>query len=56
MRLTQFEIQSIVNTFHEVFRNGEIYLFGSRTDDTKKGGENLKIFFIKINMILKKCK
>ncbi len=39
MRLTQHEIASIRNTFIEIFKNGEIYLFGSRTDNTKKGGD-----------------
>ena len=39
MRLSIFEIQSILNTFHEVFANGKVYLFGSRVDDTKKGGD-----------------
>jgi predicted nucleotidyltransferase len=39
MRLTQEEIQAIKTTFKEVFRDGDIYLFGSRVDDTKKGGD-----------------
>jgi predicted nucleotidyltransferase len=39
MRLTIFEVQSIINTFHEVFGNGKIYLFGSRVDESKKGGD-----------------
>lgn len=39
MRLTQNEIDSIKKTFLEVFGEGEIYLFGSRIDDSKKGGD-----------------
>ena len=39
MRLTAQEISAIKNTFHEVFGNGDIYLFGSRADDTRKGGD-----------------
>lgn len=29
----------IKKAFLEVFENGEIYLFGSRVDDTKRGGD-----------------
>ena len=39
MRLTKKEIESIKSCFKEVFQNGKIYLFGSRTDDNKKGGD-----------------
>lgn len=39
MRLTSFEIKSIKKTFLDVFKEGKIYLFGSRVDDTKKGGD-----------------
>ena len=39
MRLTDFEIKSIKQTFLEVFENGDIYLFGSRVDDSLKGGD-----------------
>lgn len=39
MRLTHFEIEAIVNTFKEVFKEGDIYLFGSRVDEHKKGGD-----------------
>lgn len=39
MRLTEYEIQSIKKCFSEVFGEGHIYLFGSRVDDTKKGGD-----------------
>ncbi|MFK5937846.1 MAG: nucleotidyltransferase domain-containing protein [Sulfurimonas sp.] len=39
MRLTKFEIDSIKSTFLEVFNDGKIYLFGSRTNDIEKGGD-----------------
>ncbi len=39
MRLTNKQHQAIKNTFLEVFESGEIYLFGSRVDDSKKGGD-----------------
>jgi len=39
MRLTNYEILSIKKVFEEVFGNGKIYLFGSRVDDTKRGGD-----------------
>ena len=39
MRLTQFEIDSIKQAFQESFNSGQIYLFGSRVDDSLKGGD-----------------
>ncbi len=39
MRLTSSCQNSIKNTFREVFNDGEIYLFGSRVDDSKRGGD-----------------
>jgi len=40
MRLTQFEIDSIKTQAETHFgENVKVYLFGSRTDDTKKGGD-----------------
>ncbi|MDQ7083999.1 MAG: nucleotidyltransferase domain-containing protein [Sulfurovum sp.] len=39
MRLTKKEIEAIISSFDEVFGGGQIYLFGSRVDDTKKGGD-----------------
>lgn len=39
MRLSTFEIRSIIEVFDDVFKNGKIYLFGSRIDDMKKGGD-----------------
>ncbi|MDQ7060710.1 MAG: nucleotidyltransferase domain-containing protein [Sulfurimonas sp.] len=39
MRLTKYEIQSIKQTFLDVFGSGYIYLFGSRVDDNVRGGD-----------------
>jgi predicted nucleotidyltransferase len=39
IRLTEYERQSIKDVFKECFENGKIYLFGSRVDITKKGGD-----------------
>lgn len=39
MRLSTFEVKSIVDTFNDVFKEGRIYLFGSRLDNTQKGGD-----------------
>jgi len=39
MRLTNLEQKSIKETFSEIFKTGKIYLFGSRTDDNKRGGD-----------------
>ena len=39
MRLSKQQHQAIKKYFLEVFQEGHIYLFGSRTNDTKKGGD-----------------
>jgi len=39
MRLSDYEIKAIKQTFDEIFSDGKIYLFGSRVDDSKKGGD-----------------
>jgi predicted nucleotidyltransferase len=39
MRLNDLERNSIKKAFKDVFKNGEIYLFGSRVDDNKRGGD-----------------
>ena len=39
MRLTNHEVESIKKAFKETFEDGKIYLFGSRVDDTKRGGD-----------------
>jgi len=39
MRLTKFEQEAIKESFKSVFMGGEVYLFGSRVDDSQKGGD-----------------
>lgn len=39
MRLTKQEVEAIKISFKEIFDCGAIYLFGSRVDDTQKGGD-----------------
>jgi predicted nucleotidyltransferase len=39
MRLKPHYIHSIKKYFLQIFTDGEIYLFGSRIDDSKKGGD-----------------
>lgn len=39
MRLSSEQIEAIKETFIQVFCKGEVMLFGSRTDDSKKGGD-----------------
>ena len=39
MRLTDSDNKAIKETFFEIFEDGKIYLFGSRVDDTKRGGD-----------------
>lgn len=39
MRLTDNDKKAIKETFFEIFEDGKIYLFGSRADDTKRGGD-----------------
>ncbi|KFN40576.1 MAG: hypothetical protein JU82_02470 [Sulfuricurvum sp. MLSB] len=39
MRLQRSEIDIIKSTLHEIIDDAKIFLFGSRTDDTKKGGD-----------------
>jgi len=39
MRLTQKQQKAIKDIFLDTFQKGEIYLFGSRVDDTKRGGD-----------------
>jgi len=45
MRLNENEIKSIKETFIKIFKDGEIYLFGSRLDDNIKGGD-IDLFII----------
>lgn len=39
MRLRPDEILSIKNTVEEILPGAQVYLFGSRADDSKKGGD-----------------
>ncbi len=39
MRLSSKYIDTIKKYFYEFFKEGDIYLFGSRVDDSKKGGD-----------------
>ncbi len=39
MRLKQFEVESITNAIKTLDAHAQIYLFGSRTDDAKRGGD-----------------
>ena len=39
MRLTKNEIKAIKNSYFKVFKSGDIYLFGSRVDESKRGGD-----------------
>jgi len=58
LRLSKKEIKAIKDAFFEVFREGEIYLFGSRVDDSKKGGD-IDLYLVlkdKSNLFEKKLK
>jgi predicted nucleotidyltransferase len=39
MRLTDRERKTIVSTVHRYDAQAQVYLFGSRVDDAKKGGD-----------------
>jgi len=39
VRLTDYEVEIIKKTFTDIFIDGKIYLFGSRVNDAKKGGD-----------------
>lgn len=39
MRLTEYQQQAIVRCFANTFGQGKLYLFGSRTDNSQKGGD-----------------
>jgi predicted nucleotidyltransferase len=39
LRLTDFEIRCIKDIYLEVFQSGRVYLFGSRVDDSRRGGD-----------------
>jgi predicted nucleotidyltransferase len=39
MRLSEFEVESIKRAVRARLPNVKLYLFGSRTDDSRKGGD-----------------
>ena len=39
MRLNSAELQAIRDTLHAVDPHGRVYLFGSRADDRRRGGD-----------------
>ena len=49
MRISKSDIFFIQDVFQKVFKKGEVYLFGSRVDDTQKGGD-IDLFIITENM------
>ncbi len=53
MRLSQKEQQEIKKTLKEIFGDVKIYIFGSRLDDNKKGGD-VDIFLQTFNPIKNK--
>jgi len=48
MRLTTKDIQTISEIFKKVFKHGELYLFGSRVDDTLRGGD-IDLFVVSLD-------
>lgn len=50
MRLTEDEIKSIKNSVLSLDQHADVYLFGSRVDDSKRGGDiDLLIKSTKLN-------
>ncbi len=39
MRLSLDEVKLLKKTLHQLSSNAELYLFGSRTDDNRRGGD-----------------
>ena len=57
MRLTNYEIKTIKQTFLDIFKSGSIYLFGSRVDNNRRGGDiDLYIQTDNNNIMIKKIK
>jgi len=51
MRLKNKEINIIKHTIASIFEDATVYLFGSRVDDSKKGGD-IDLFIIAKNLSL----
>jgi len=51
MRLSEKEINIIKNTLENIFEDVTVYLFGSRLDESKKGGD-IDLFVIAKNATL----
>ena len=50
MRITEHEKQAIIDAVKSADPNAQVWLFGSRVDDSKKGGDiDIAIFSEKIN-------
>ena len=57
MRLSEKEISIIRDTVFDIFGSAQIYLFGSRLDESKKGGDiDLFIISNEHNLLEKKIK
>ncbi|MEA2028309.1 MAG: nucleotidyltransferase domain-containing protein [Campylobacterota bacterium] len=57
MRLKQYELNSIKNIVKSFFSDAKIYIFGSQTDDAKRGGD-IDIYIVskeKENLLSKKA-
>jgi len=55
MRITEHEKSVIIEAVKSVDPNADIYLFGSRVDDSKKGGDiDIAIRSEKINTVMQK--
>ncbi|HEY3874897.1 MAG TPA: nucleotidyltransferase domain-containing protein [Candidatus Kapabacteria bacterium] len=53
MRLTSFEQQSIRETVRQFLPNAKVYLYGSRVDDSKRGGD-IDIMIVNPEPVLRK--
>jgi uncharacterized protein len=53
MRLTEFEQKSIHETVQQFLPNAKVYLYGSRVDDAKRGGD-IDLMIVDAEQILRK--